>query len=66
MQNLDELKSSIAAIREEILKGAEHLGNSKEVYEFKKSFLDPKMGKISQLMKGMKDIPGDQQMYLLM
>ncbi len=59
MQNLDELKASIAAIKEEILKGADKLGNSKDVYEFKKSFLDPKMGKISQLMKGMKDIPGN-------
>jgi phenylalanyl-tRNA synthetase alpha chain len=59
MQNLEELKTSIAAIKEEILKGTSDLTNSKEVYEFKKSFLDPKLGKISQLMKGMKDIPGE-------
>lgn len=61
MQELNELNQKISAIREEIKNGMESLENSKAVYEFKKTFLDSKNGKISQLMKGMKDIPAENR-----
>lgn len=61
MQDLNELSVKVAEIKEEILSGIEKLENSKAVYDFKKNFLDSKNGKISQLMKGMKDIPAESR-----
>jgi len=49
------------AIKQEILDGMDSLDSSKAVYEFRKTFLDSKTGKISQLMKGMKDIPPEER-----
>ena len=49
------------AIKQEILDGMDSLDSSKAVYEFRKTFLDSKTGKISQLMKGMKDIPTEER-----
>ncbi|WP_051545141.1 phenylalanine--tRNA ligase subunit alpha [Butyrivibrio sp. MC2021] len=40
---------------------AEKLDNSKLVYEMRKSFLDNKTGKISALMKEMKNIPAEDR-----
>ncbi|MBP3926229.1 MAG: phenylalanine--tRNA ligase subunit alpha [Clostridium sp.] len=57
MQELNGLTEKLDAIKQEILSGMESLDSSKAIYEFRKSFLDSKNGKISQLMKGMKDIP---------
>ena len=37
-------------IRQEISDGVKSLTNSKEVYEFKKKYMDSKAGKIGQLM----------------
>ena len=51
MQNLDELKVSIGAIKDEIVNGVKELASSKALYEFKKTFLDSKAGKINALMK---------------
>ncbi|MGN1084927.1 MAG: phenylalanine--tRNA ligase subunit alpha, partial [Lachnospiraceae bacterium] len=41
--------------------GSEALKSSKEVYEFKKSFLDGKTGKIGLLMKEMKNIAPEER-----
>ena len=51
------LIEKIAEIKQEILNGFGSLGSSKEVYEFKKTFLDNQKGKIGMLMKEMKNIP---------
>lgn len=61
MQELNGLTEKLDAIKQEILSGMESLDSSKAVYEFRKSFLDSKTGKISQLMKGMKDIPPQER-----
>ncbi len=61
---MQELEKKLAAIKQEILDGADKLDNSKAVYEFKKSFLDSKKGKIGQLMKEMRNIaPEDRASY---
>lgn len=59
MQDLKELNAVMSEIKDEIIKGVEALENSKAVYEFKKNYLDSKSGKISQLMKEMKNIPNE-------
>ncbi|MCR5742740.1 MAG: phenylalanine--tRNA ligase subunit alpha [Lachnospiraceae bacterium] len=61
MQDLNELKEVISQIKEEITGGIGSLENSKAVYEFKKNFLDSKNGKISALMKEMRNIPNEQK-----
>ena len=53
---MQELNHKLAEIKQEILDGMEQLESSKEVYEFKKSYLDSKKGKIGQLMKEMRNI----------
>ena len=61
MENLDELKVSIGAIKDEIVNGVKELASSKALYEFKKTFLDSKAGKINALMKEMKNIPNEMK-----
>ncbi len=61
MQELNELNEKLASIRQEIEDGAAALNSSKAVYEFKKTFLDSKNGKIGQLMKNMKSIPAQDR-----
>ncbi len=55
------MNANLEQIKQEIIAGAENLTSSKEVYEFKKKFLDGKTGKIGLLMKEMKNIPNDQK-----
>ena len=55
------LKEKIEAIRNEIRENAASFENSRMVYESKKDFLDSKQGKISALMKEMKNIPAEQR-----
>ena len=55
------MNANLEQIKQEIIAGAEELNSSKEVYEFKKKFLDGKTGKIGLLMKEMKNIPADQK-----
>ena len=55
MQDLKELNEVIAAIKEEIRQGADALTTSRSVYEFKKTFLDNKQGRIGLLMKEMRN-----------
>ena len=61
MQDLNELNARIAEIKAEIEAGSEELKNSRHVYEFKKNFLDSKQGKLSALMKEMRNIPKEQK-----
>ena len=61
MQDLKELNEVIAAIKEEIRQGADALTTSRSVYEFKKTFLDNKQGRIGLLMKEMRNVPNDQK-----
>lgn len=64
MQGLNELNEKLASIKQEILDGVNQLENSRAVYDFKKSFLDSKKGKIGQLMKEMRNIaPEDRADY---
>lgn len=55
------MNANLEQIKQEIIAGAEELNSAKEVYEFKKKFLDGKTGKIGLLMKEMKNIPNDQK-----
>ena len=58
------LRQKIEAIREEIKANTKELDSSKHVYEIRKSFMDNKSGKISALMKEMKNIaPEDRAEY---
>ncbi len=61
MQDLNELRTSISGIKDEIVNGVKELANSKALYEFKKTFLDSKAGKINALMKEMKNIPNEMK-----
>ena len=55
------LTEKIEAIRAEIKDKADSLDTSKLVYEARKSFMDPKTGKISALMKEMKNVPKESK-----
>ena len=61
MQDLKELNEVIAAIKEEIRQGADALTTSRSVYEFKKTFLDNKQGRIGLLMKEMRNVANEQK-----
>ena len=64
MQGLSELTSKIEELKQSIPAGAAKLATSREVYEYKKSFLDPKAGTISQLMKELRNIaPQERAAY---
>lgn len=58
---MQDLNEKISEIKQEIMSGVEKLESSKAVYEFKKSFLDSKNGKIGQLMKEMRNIPAENR-----
>ena len=55
------MNEALESIKQSILDGEKQLTESKSVYEFKKSFLDSKTGKIGQLMKEMKNIPKEDR-----
>ncbi len=55
------MEEKIREIREEIENGIDKFDSSKALYEFRKTFLDNKEGKIAQLMKGMKDVPKEDR-----
>ena len=55
------LHQKIEAIREEIKSNVDKLDSSKLVYEMRKSFMDNKTGKVSALMKEMKNIPAEER-----
>ncbi len=60
MTNLEELRSKINAVRDEIQAQSEGLTDSKMVYEMRKTFLD-KTGRVGQLMKYMKEVDPSQR-----
>jgi len=55
------MNANLEAIKQEIIAGAEELASAKEVYEFRKKFLDGKTGKIGLLMREMKNIPNEEK-----
>ena len=55
------MNANLEQIKQEIISGAEELASAKEVYEFRKKFLDGKTGKIGLLMREMKNIPPEQR-----
>ena len=55
------MNANLEQIKQEIITGSEALSSSKEVYEFKKSYLDGKTGKIGLLMKEMKNIAPEER-----
>ena len=55
------MNANLEQIKQEIMTGSEALTSSKEVYEFKKSYLDGKTGKIGLLMKEMKNIAPEER-----
>ncbi len=59
MADLTELSEKLSAIKAEIQSELEKLESSKGVYEYKKSILDNKTGKVGTLMKEMGKIPGE-------
>lgn len=61
MAELNELSEKIAAIRQEVQNELQKLHDTKGVYEYKKSVLDGKTGKIGSLMKQMGKIPNEQK-----
>ena len=55
------MEEMIGGIRAEIEEKIGTIASSAALYEFRKTFLDNKDGKISQLMKGMKDLPKEEK-----
>ena len=55
------MEEMIGGIRAEIEEKIGAIDSSAALYEFRKTFLDNKDGKISQLMKGMKDLPKEEK-----
>ena len=55
------MQEQIQKIREEIESRIAQFESSKALYEFRKSFLDNKEGKIAQLMKLMREIPQEER-----
>ena len=55
------MEEMVGGIRTEIEEKIGTIDSSAALYEFRKTFLDNKDGKISQLMKGMKDLPKEEK-----
>ena len=61
MAELSELSEKLSGIRSEIENDLTTITSSKGVYEYKKSVMDAKEGKIGSLMKEMGKIPKEQK-----
>ncbi len=59
MADLNELSAKLSAIKDEVLADIDALKNSKSVYEYKKTIMDSKTGKIGTLMREMGKIPNE-------
>ncbi|MBQ7360450.1 MAG: phenylalanine--tRNA ligase subunit alpha [Lachnospiraceae bacterium] len=55
------MNANLEQIKQEIISGAQELQSAREVYEFKKKYLDGKAGKIGLLMKEMKNIAPEER-----
>jgi len=61
MADLNELSEKLSLIRQEIKEGLTSLEDSKSVYEYRKTIMDSKAGKIGSLMKEMGKIPNEMK-----
>ena len=61
MADLKELSEKLSLIRQEIKEGLTSLEDSKSVYEYRKTIMDSKAGKIGSLMKEMGKIPNEMK-----
>ena len=61
MAELSELNEKLSGIRSEIENDLSSITSSKGVYEYRKSVMDAKEGKIGSLMKEMGKIPKEQK-----
>ena len=61
MQETHKLSDNLAALKEKIETGLEGLSNSKELYEFRSSYLEGKKSKISELMKEMRNLAPEER-----
>ena len=61
MADLNELSEKLAAIKKEIEKDVANLTSSKNVFEYKKTILDSKSGKVGSLMREMGKIPNEMK-----
>jgi len=61
MADLNELSEKLSLIRQEIKEGLVSLEDSKSVYEYRKTIMDSKAGKIGSLMKEMGKIPNEMK-----
>ena len=61
MADLNELSEKLSQIRQEITAELGNLENSKSVYEYRKTIMDSKTGKIGSLMKEMGKIPNEMK-----
>ena len=56
MQEKNVLSDNLSSLKEKIESGLETLKSSKELYEFRSSYLEGKKSKISELMKEMRNL----------
>ncbi len=61
MADLNELSAMLTGIKNEITEQLKGIANSKAVYEYRKSLMDAKNGKIGSLMKEMGKIPNEMK-----
>lgn len=61
MQEKNILSDNLSALKEKIESGLETLKSSKELYEFKSSYLEGKKSKISELMKEMRNLAPEER-----
>ena len=61
MAELNELSEKLNGIREEIREELKKLNTSKSVFEYKKTILDSKAGKVGSLMREMGKIPAEMK-----
>ena len=61
MADLNELSEKLSLIRQEIKEELSKIENSKGVYEYRKTIMDAKTGKIGSLMKEMGKIPNEMK-----
>lgn len=59
MADLNELQEKLSSIRQEIKEEITKIENSKSAFEYKKSIMDSKTGKIGSLMREMGKIPNE-------
>ena len=61
MADLNELSEKLAGIKAEIKNELDRLESSKSVFEYKKTILDSKNGKVGSLMREMGKIPNEMK-----